>query len=223
MRAPGAFAKRRKLMEDATGRSDGRCPWKGKRAANMAVKHVDTICDGIRRATTMRLREVYSTVAPSTVVKLQEMEHGMKASLITEYQYKFSFWQHIPHKCTGAFAAYVGFTQETSRKCMQECIAEYDTIADHNQIHRVAHLILNPTGTVGQQLRVFAADATTSLHDFPEAFACIRDYAFIPLNEQPVEVSIVDPVVSLCRKESCYPRLERFGEPRLSPPPAGVG
>ena len=145
------------------------------------------MCDRVRCATSARYTEALLLAPPALAAEITQIEARLKAKWISTVQAKLEYYNHVPYKLCGGFAAYCGHTLNEAKACVKASFEEFDSIADLSQAHYVALNLCGRESSASQQLFDFCQSPTTNLHDYPEAFQALQQYSFCSCAERATE------------------------------------
>ena len=106
-------AKKLKLMQEATSRGYGTCPWKGRCATRLAMGHMHVMVNNVKLASSPRhqaflFRWRDDPEMQPTMARMIQIEHTVKSAWATEMLATFANWDHIPNMIACAYGVYVG-------------------------------------------------------------------------------------------------------------------
>ena len=135
------------------------CPWKGCWGSHMALGMASDLIDGIMAASNPELVRLLDSEPADVRFEVLDMGQMLKAALAEELNFKWSFWQQIPHKILGAFGCQWGFEQHAVQTCIHECFRQYGAALEagkKKRVHRVAIRLLDPQGQFRPALAMLA-------------------------------------------------------------------
>ena len=180
----GSRWKRRHQMLGATGAVT--CPWKGKRLPSFALGHREAMTRSLDLAGSSEYHRALLNARPEDAAAIADMDVVVKRALAHALHDKLAYLEALPYKLAGAFGEYCGSSLQRAKKCVRECLQEFEE-AGRAELHPTTLELLTGRSPVGQQLRAFAKDPERSLHKYPDAFVAIQELSLVPLVERRIE------------------------------------
>jgi hypothetical protein len=148
------WAKKQQLIKNRTGYAH--CPWKGKRAVEMALGRTAVFLQRLMDCSSPRLMVLLARVSGEQRTAALTMLQRLKSRLVESLAAKLEFWSHIPWSFCATWTpswkkdAVAGRPlklTEQRRIKLQQSIEEYDRLvaAGHkSDIPRTAHRLFGP-------------------------------------------------------------------------------
>ena len=174
-------------MSLATGRSDGLCPWKGKKLTELALGKLKVICSAIMEATTPRYQQMMLTTPLHVSGRVSRIVTNVKTRFCQEVSSKLGYTERIPYKAAGIFGEAFGYSLAECKACTIECFAQYDAIEDKSMADKVSVDLFGRATLESMQLEAFAFSPKTRLHLYPDAWCECQVISFTVIIEQATE------------------------------------
>ena len=162
------------------------CPWKGKRLPSFALGHREAMTRSLDLAGSSEYHRALLNARPEDAAAIADMDVVVKRALAHALHDKLAYLEALPYKLAGAFGEYCGSSLQRAKKCVRECLQEFEE-AGRAELHPTTLELLTGRSPVGQQLRAFAKDPERSLHKYPDAFVAIQELSLVPLVERRIE------------------------------------
>ena len=189
--AEASAMQRRKAMRKETGSPT--CVWKGRRLAQLAAGHLDTLLRQFSHESIPRY-VAEMLIAPGEVqARLVAVDLEARQQLGAVLQQKFACAQSIPWVLTAAFAGYAGVPWTTCKAAVRSGFEQYSNAANLGTLmDAVSHKAFSLETVESRQLQQFATAADSELHMFPHAFKFVQEYSFCSVAERSAERQHVD-------------------------------
>ena len=180
--------KRRRTFAEASEH----CWWRGRRAVEWALGHVDVVTSHVRDARSTQFTKALAELrAHELVSEVLQHEQTLKATLSDLMANKQSHWKLLPYRFLGIFGHSLNLcslqrSQEVCRGCFDEVAAQVACDGGRS-LHRVIQrLFVGSENEIRTQLLAFMA-GDRPLRYYTAAYLEVRSYAMIPVVSRIVE------------------------------------
>ncbi len=87
------------------------------------------MCGRVRCATSARYTEALLLAPPALAAEITQIE-----ARISTVQAKLEYYNHVPYKLCGGFAAYCGHTLNEAKACVKASFEELDSLTDLSRL-----------------------------------------------------------------------------------------
>ena len=88
--------------------SDGKCPWEGRRLAEITAGKAVEWCQDYENATSERLQHMLATLPHGVVAMLMVLIQALKTAMVDLIQSKFEWTKHIPYRIVSIWLCTIG-------------------------------------------------------------------------------------------------------------------